>query len=106
MVERNSILSDLEDKRKIELLNRQLQTKVAQVTKMYHISNNFNSLNIFEDIYEKTVLLVNEVLNAEVSGYYVVDHENQQLMLYKAKTSGTGNGADRSIPLTPDLQRR
>ena len=105
VVERNSILSDLEDKRKIELLNRQLQTKVAQVTKMYHISNNFNSLNVFEDIYEKTVLLVNEVLNAEVSGYYVVDHENQQLMLYKAKTSGKGNGADRSIPFTPDLSK-
>ncbi|HUJ69566.1 MAG TPA: HD domain-containing phosphohydrolase [Syntrophorhabdales bacterium] len=105
VVERNSILSDLEDKTKIELLNRQLQTKVAQVTKMYHISNNFNSLNIFEDIYEKTVLLVNEVLNAEVSGYYVVDHENQQLMLYKTKTRGRANGVERSIALTPDLSK-
>ena len=103
VVERNSILNDLEDKRKIELLNRQLQTKVAQVTKMYHISNKFNSLNVFEDIYEKTVLLVNEVLNVDISGYYVIDHENQRLMLYRTKTGGNGNGVECSIPLTPDL---
>ena len=103
LVERNSILSDLEDKKKIELLNRQLQVKIAQVTKMYHISNKFNSLNIFEDIYEKTVNLVNEVLNVDVSGFYVVDHENERLMLYKTRADRNGNGAERSIPLAPGL---
>ncbi len=103
LVERNSILNDLEDKKKIEFLNRQLQTKIAQVTKMYHISNKFNSLNIFDDIYEKTVFLVNEVLNADVSAYYIIDHENHQLMLYRTKTNGDSNGVERSIPFPPDL---
>ena len=64
LVEKNSILSDLEDKKKIEVLNRQLQAKIAELTKMYHISNTFNSMSIFDDIYEKTILVVNDVLNA------------------------------------------
>ncbi len=64
LLEKNSILSDLEDRRKIEVLNRQLQAKIAELTKMYHISNTFNSLSIFDDIYEKTILVVKEVLNS------------------------------------------
>jgi response regulator RpfG family c-di-GMP phosphodiesterase len=105
LLERNNILSDLEDKRKIELLNRQLQTKIAQLTKMYHISNKFNSLNIFEDIYEKTVHLVNEVLNADVAGYYIVDHESEELILYRTGTNGDGAVADQRVPLNPDLMK-
>ena len=85
LLEKNSILSDLEDSRKIEVLNRQLQGKIAELTKMYHISNTFNSLSIFDDIYEKTVLVVKEVLNSAVCGYYIVDHENHQLILYKTQ---------------------
>jgi response regulator RpfG family c-di-GMP phosphodiesterase len=104
LVERNTILSDLEDKRKIELLNRQLQTKIAQVTKMYHISNKFNSLNVFDDIYEKTILLVNEVLNADMVGYYIVDQEAEELILYKT-TNGNGSLIDQKVPLGPELLR-
>ncbi len=103
LLERDNILSDLEDKRKIELLNRQLQTKIAQLTKMYHISNKFNSLNIFEDIYEKTTLLVNEVLNADAAGYYIIDHDSDELILYKTKANGDGTAADQRVPLSPDL---
>ena len=87
LLEKNSILSDLEDSRKIEVLNRQLQAKIAELTKMYHISNTFNSLSIFDDIYEKTILVVKEVLNSAVAGYYIVDHENRQLILYRTRTA-------------------
>ena len=72
---------------------------------MYHISNKFNSLNIFEDIYEKTILLVNEVLNADVVGYYIVDHESGDLILYKTKANGDSTIADRRITVTPGLLR-
>jgi response regulator RpfG family c-di-GMP phosphodiesterase len=103
LVEKNSMLSDLEDKKKIEVLNRQLQTKIAELTKMYHISSKFNSFNIFEDIYVKTAGVVNEVLNSELSGYYIVDHENQQLMLYRTNTNGNGTPIEKSVPLTDEL---
>lgn len=103
LLERNTALSDLEDKRKIELLNRQLQTKIAQLTKMYHISNKFNSLNVFEDIYEKTILLVHEVLNADMAGYYIVDHESNELILYKTRTNKSGMTAEHKVPLGPGL---
>jgi response regulator RpfG family c-di-GMP phosphodiesterase len=101
LLEKNSILSDLEDARKIELLNRQLQAKIAELTKMYHISNTFNSLSIFDDIYEKTILVVKEVLNSAVCGYYIVDHENQQLILYKTRI---GDGSiEKNIPISSPL---
>ncbi len=102
LLEKNSILSDLEDSRKIEVLNRQLQGKIAELTKMYHISNTFNSLSIFDDIYEKTVLVVKEVLNSAVCGYYIVDHENHQLILYKTRTTRDG-GTERNIPISSVL---
>jgi response regulator RpfG family c-di-GMP phosphodiesterase len=103
LVEKNSILSDLEDKKKIELLNRQLQTKIAELTKMYHISDKFNSLNIFDDIYEKTILVVNEVLNSDVSGYYIVDHENQRLILYRGRPAGNGDSIEQTVSLSSEL---
>ena len=103
VIERNSILSDLEDKKKIEVLNRQLQTKVADLTKMYHISSTFNSMSIFDDVYEKTVQVVNEVLNSSLCGYYVVDHENGELILYRAKSVSDGDSIEKRIPLSPEL---
>ena len=99
LLEKNSILSDLEDSRKIEVLNRQLQAKIAELTKMYHISNTFNSLSIFDDIYEKTVLVVKEVLNSAAYGYYIMDHENQQLMLYRTRTTPDGV-IEANIPIS------
>jgi response regulator RpfG family c-di-GMP phosphodiesterase len=102
LLEKNSLLSDLEDTRKIEVLNRQLQAKIAELTKMYHISNTFNSLSIFDDIYEKTVLVVKEILNSPVCGYYIVDHENHQLILYKTPTTRDGS-IEKNIPISLSL---
>jgi response regulator RpfG family c-di-GMP phosphodiesterase len=103
LVEKHNILSDLEDKKKIELLNRQLQTKIAQLTKMYHISNKFNSLSIFADGSEKTIDVVNAVLSVENSGYYVVDHENHQLILSRTNTNNNKGEIEKNIPLTPEM---
>ncbi len=100
LLEKNSILSDLEDSRKIEVLNRQLQAKIAELTKMYHISNTFNSLSIFDDIYEKTVMVVKDVLNSAACGYYIMDHENCQLILYRTTRDG---GIEKNIPISSAL---
>jgi response regulator RpfG family c-di-GMP phosphodiesterase len=103
LLEKSNMMSDLEDKRKIEVLNRQLQTKIAELTKMYHISSKFSSVSIFEDIYEKTASLINEVLSADLSGYYIVDNENKQLILYRSKTNGRGVHIDEIVPLSTEL---
>jgi response regulator RpfG family c-di-GMP phosphodiesterase len=102
LLEKNSILSDLEDTKKIEVLNRQLQAKIVELTKMYHISSTFNSLSIFDDIYEKTILVVKEVLNSAAAGYYIVDHENHQLILYKTPTTQDGS-IEKNIPISSSL---
>ncbi len=100
IVERENILESLEDKKKIELLNRELQTKIKELTTMYHISNKFNSLSVFDDVYEKMVHIVTEVLDAKSCGYYIVDQEAQELILYR-ETAKSGNGAsnERRISL-------
>jgi response regulator RpfG family c-di-GMP phosphodiesterase len=103
LLEKNNMLSDLEDRRKIEVLNRQLERKIAELTRMYHISSIFNSLSIFEDIYEKSVGIVNEVLNPETSGYYIVDHESRQLILYRTNGNGKASTIESSVPVDKRL---
>lgn len=61
--EKKDILDRLEDKKKIEMLNRQLQKKIEELSTMFHISNSLNGLSIVDDVYEKMLHLVREVLN-------------------------------------------
>jgi len=68
---------------------------------MYHISNKFNSCNIFEDIYERTVAIVNEILD-QSCGYYVMDNEKSELVLYREKTKDNGDIAENKISLSQD----
>lgn len=81
-IEKEGILQNLEDKKKIEVLNRELQKKVAELTTMYHISNKFNTINMYDDVFEKVVRIVDEVIDVKSCGYYVVDNDNKELILY------------------------
>ncbi len=99
VIEKQSILSSLEDKRKIELLNRELQKKIKELTTMYHISNKFNSMNIFDDVYDKMTSVVREILEAESCGYYIVDSENGELILYREQC-GNGYRNEKRVPLS------
>lgn len=86
LIEKESMMQNLEDKKKIEHLNRALQKKIKELTTMYHISNKFNSINIFEDVYEKMIQIVGETLDVRSCGYYVADPEADQLVLYTGHT--------------------
>ena len=83
LIEKESILHSIEDSQKIELLNRELQNKIKELTTMYHISNKFNSLNIFDDVYEKMIHIIGEVMDVRSCAYYIADQENKELILYK-----------------------
>jgi response regulator RpfG family c-di-GMP phosphodiesterase len=82
LIEKESMMHNLEDKRKIEHLNRALQKKIKELTTMYHISNKFNAINIFEDVYEKMIQIVGETLDVRSCGYYVADPDADALVLY------------------------
>jgi len=79
--EKQDILDRLEDKKKIEMLNRQLQKKIEELSTMFHISNSLNGLSIVDDVYEKMIHLVREVLNPRSCAFYLADHDNQELIL-------------------------
>lgn len=81
LLEKKSILDRLEDKKKIELLNRRLQKKIEELTTMFHISNKLNALSIMDDVYEKMVQIVREVLDVPSCSYYLADHEKGHLVL-------------------------
>jgi response regulator RpfG family c-di-GMP phosphodiesterase len=103
VMEKENILSSLEDKKKIEMLNRELQRKIKELTTMYHISNKFNSLSIFDDVYEKMIAMVKEILDVRSCGYYIVDSDNRELILYKG-FSGDGDVVDeQKILMTEDF---
>jgi len=63
LIEKQKYLDTLEDKKKIEILNRELQKKIQELTTMYHISNKFNSLNILDDVYDRMIQIINEVMD-------------------------------------------
>jgi DNA-binding NtrC family response regulator len=66
LIEKETILQNLEDKKKIEVLNRELQKKIRELTTMYHISNRFNAINIYDDVYEKMIKMVKEVSRRQI----------------------------------------
>jgi response regulator RpfG family c-di-GMP phosphodiesterase len=105
LVEKESILSCLEDKQKIEMLNRELNKKIEELTTMYHISNKFNTLNILDDVYEKMIQIIGEVLKIRQCAYYIVDDEANELILYKELTNGHGPVHENKLPLTPSLAK-
>jgi len=103
LIEKQKYLETLEDKKKIELLNRELQKKIQELTTMYHISNKFNSLNILDDVYDRMIQIINEVMDGRNCGYYIVDTENKELMLYKELINGNGGFNIRRIAISDEL---
>ncbi len=81
LIEKEYMLHNLEDKRKIEVLNRELHKKIKELTTMYNISNKFNSINICDDVYEKMIQMVGDVLDVKSCGYYIADGDGK-LVLY------------------------
>ncbi len=82
LIEKENMLHNLEDKRKIEVLNRELQIKIKELTTMYHISNKFNSINIYDDVYEKMIQMVGDILDVKSCGYYIADSDSKEFVLY------------------------
>lgn len=105
LIEKQKYLDTLEDKKKIELLNRELQKKIHELTTMYHISNKFNSLNILDDVYERMIGIINEVMDGRSCGYYIVDSENRELILYKELTNGNNGLRPRRMAMSDELVR-
>lgn len=105
LIEKQKYIDTLEDKKKIELLNRELQKKIQELTTMYHISNKFNSLNILDDVYDRMIQIISEVMDGRSCGYYVVDTENKELMLYKEITNGNGGFNGRRLAISDELMK-
>lgn len=85
MLDREKFSKSLEDKKKIEILNRELQGKIQELTTMYNISTKFNALNIYDDVYEKTVNIAKDVLGACLCRFYLYDAATKEAILFKEK---------------------
>ncbi|MDR2018586.1 MAG: response regulator [Syntrophobacterales bacterium] len=103
LIEKDSILQSIEDKQKIEMLNRELQNKIRELTTMYHISNKFNSLNIFDDVYEKMIHIIGEVMDTKSCGYYIVDREKKELILYRGNGGKNEVSNDKRVALSDEF---
>ncbi len=103
LVEKKSILDKLEDKKKIELLNRRLQKKIEELTIMFHVSNKLNALPMVDDVYEKMVEIVRQTLDVPACGYYVADKEKGELVLVVEKKGTDGLHNARKMVLSKDF---
>jgi HD-GYP domain-containing protein (c-di-GMP phosphodiesterase class II) len=103
LVENKTILDSLEDKKKIELLNRRLQKKIEELTIMFHISNKLNALSIVDDVYENMVQIVREILEVPSCGYYVADKEKGEMVLLVEKRGTEGLPNPRKINLAKEF---
>jgi response regulator RpfG family c-di-GMP phosphodiesterase len=106
LVEKKSILDRLEDKKKIEVLNRRLQKKIEELTIMFHISNKLNALSIMDDVYEKMVQIVREILDVPSCGYYLADREKKHLVLLVENRDEGSPANNRKIALSKDFFAR
>jgi response regulator RpfG family c-di-GMP phosphodiesterase len=103
LIEKKSILDRLEDKKKIELLNRRLQKKIEELTIMFHISNKLNAMSIMDDVYQKMVQIVREILEVPSCSYYLADRENGKLVLLVENRDEASPANTRKITLSKDF---
>jgi response regulator RpfG family c-di-GMP phosphodiesterase len=103
LIEKEHIYKSLEDKKKIELLNRELQAKIKELTMTYNISNRFNSLNIYDDIYEKTLDIIFDVLDVRLCRFYFFDSFSKEPILYKEKRGSNGFAVDSKAFLSEEF---
>ena len=106
LVEKEYIYKSLEDKKKIELLNRELHAKIKELTATYNIASKFNSLSIYDDVYEKTLDIISDVLDTKLCRFYFFDNCSKEPVLYKEKRAGNGNNSasyDDKIMFTDDI---
>ncbi|MCX5815089.1 MAG: response regulator [Proteobacteria bacterium] len=103
LIENEHIYKSLEDKKKIELLNRELQGKIKELTMTYNISNRFNSLNIYDDIYEKMLDIIFDVLDVRLCRFYFFDSCSKEPILYKEKRGSNGVAVDSKTFLSEEF---
>jgi response regulator RpfG family c-di-GMP phosphodiesterase len=106
LVENKNILDRLEDKKKIELLNGRLQRKIEELTTMFHISNRLNALSIVDDVYERVVQIVREILDVPSCGYYLADKEKGEMVLVVERRDAEGVPNARAMNLSKDFLSR
>lgn len=99
--EKMRIEQSMEDKKKIILLNRELQAKINELTTMYHISAKFNSVRIDEDVFEKTLEIMSEALDGRPVAYYLFQAEEAELV--PLKIVGLSSVLSQRIALSSDF---
>lgn len=100
LIEKESLFRNLEDKKKIELLNRELQVKIEELTTMYNISNQFNTLNLYDDVYERMVSTAYDVTGASLCRFYIYDSNNREPILFKEKRDTNEDLNDNILDIT------
>ncbi|MCS7281172.1 MAG: response regulator [Desulfobacterota bacterium] len=73
----------LEDKKKIMLLNRELQNRIKELTAMYRIATRFNAIKVGEDVFEKVLEVTRDVFEGRSVAYYTVDMDSKEIIPFK-----------------------
>ncbi|MCX7856650.1 MAG: response regulator [Deltaproteobacteria bacterium] len=106
LTEKLRIQDSLEDKKKIMLLNRELQNKIKELTAMYQISAKFNTVRVHEDVFEKVLEITKDIFEGRSAAYYIFDGEKEEI--FPVRIIGDKGKMERRITfdgnLTKDLR--
>ena len=84
VLENQSLMAEINQKAVIEKLNRDLKSKIEELTKLVMINERLNSLSDNEDVFTETVRLANEITSAERISLMTYDRKTGLLRIRAA----------------------
>lgn len=93
----------LEQKRQVEKLNQELQTKIREKTLLYNIIDSLSKVNNSDDLYEYLINKALEVCDATKACFFLYDQEKTDLIALSQKGLDSVHPGYR-VHLDPDKQ--
>lgn len=104
LMERNWFLhQELEKKKEVEELNRQLERKIRLQTILYHIVDSLSKINRSENLYRYVIIKAIESCNAKKACFLIYDRDNSHLLtLAQQGFDGMSPGTRAKFHMNPE----
>ncbi len=95
-IENIFLSKEVESKKRIEHLNRELTYKVEELNTLNRIMTDFTTIGTSVDLFKRVVDLSTELTHADEASFYVINEAIQQpVQVARSVARGNGNGQDR-----------
>lgn len=106
LLENLSLQWESKARRHVEQLNRELQEKVQEQTKLFDIFKEIESIRSSESLYPRIVSLASQLTAAEKAGFFILSSESNALLLISDHGFSEEEQTERVFRLQEDLMGR